>query len=273
MDGFQRRLTISNPRFIERYIKSELHFLVHFSVGCINEEFVACFQRKQIIGRSEKHGWKVCEEGVILAAETVCKHLLEEWPHMCHEVNTLETGTNGYQQSMLVNDIEAVKYPQSVPLPSLIWLDTAKHIYGVWPKVLYFSLKFGFKVRGALSDDEVIPFLRTGWSVRPDEKQLLSNVIKDASQVVDCISSNGRNAIWHGVSSDYIIDQLAHLRIALGPDFIRLGIKEGFDLGFKIRDVLFGPFNFYLDERNPFIGSHGFGFLHPKNLNIRTGRS
>jgi hypothetical protein len=26
--------------------------------------------------------------------------------------------------------------------------------------------------------------------------------------------------------------------------------------------VLFGPFNFYLDERNPFIGSHGFDFLN-----------
>jgi hypothetical protein len=26
--------------------------------------------------------------------------------------------------------------------------------------------------------------------------------------------------------------------------------------------VLFGPFNFYLNERNPFIGSHGFDFLH-----------
>ena len=195
MDAFQQRLTLDNPRFFERYIKSELHFLVHFSVGSINEEFVACFQRKQIIGRSEKHGWKVCKEGVILAPESLCKCLLEEWPHMCHKVNTLKTGTNGYQQPMLVDDIEAMQNPQFVALPSLIWLDTAKHLYGVWPKVLYFSLKHGFKFRGTLSDDEVVMASRTARSVWPKEKQVLCDMVKDASQVVDCISSNGRDAI------------------------------------------------------------------------------
>ena len=205
-----------------------------------------CFQRKQNVGRFQEQGWKICKDGVIFAAEPFCMNFLKERPEKCRNINTLETGANGYQQSMLVNDIEMVKYPQFVSLPSLIWLDTAKHIYGVWPKVLYCSLKGGFKFCGTVADDEAIMFSRTARSVRPNEKQVLCDVVENASQVVNCISGNGRNAIWDGVNSDYIIDQLACLRIALGPDFIWLGIKEGFDLGFKINDVLFWPVQFLL---------------------------
>jgi hypothetical protein len=259
LDRFQQRLTLDNPRFIEHYIKSELHFLVHLFVAGTSEEYVACLQGKQIIGWPNKVGWKVCE-GMILFAE----HFSGPIPEVAdirHEVNTLKSGANGDQQSVLVNNIELMKDPQFVPLTAFVWLDTAKHIYSIWPQVLYYSLKSSFEIKGTIPDNELVPRSGTGLAVRPDKKQLLGNVVNNTAQVMNRVASGSRNRSRHGVSSDYIMTQLAHLRIVIGSDFIRLGIEEGFDLGFKINDVLFGPFNFYLDEHNPFIGSHGFDFL------------
>ena len=106
-----------------------------------------------------------------------------------------------------------------------------------------------------------MPSFRASCPFRPNEKQLLCNMIYDASEVVNRVASDTRDTVGNGISSGYVIDQLSGLRIALGSDFVWLGIKKGFQSSVKVTDVLFGPFNFYLDERNPFIGSHGFSFL------------
>jgi hypothetical protein len=49
-DRFQNRLTLNNPRFVDRYIKAELNLLIQFRVRGIDPEFFACLQREKIIG-------------------------------------------------------------------------------------------------------------------------------------------------------------------------------------------------------------------------------
>src|SRR5262249_44116428 len=53
MERFNQRLTLNDPRLIERYINAEIHLLIHFRVREIDEEFVACFQRARPAGRPD----------------------------------------------------------------------------------------------------------------------------------------------------------------------------------------------------------------------------
>ena len=165
---------------------------------------------------------------------------------------------------MFINVVETMKHPQFMALPSLIWLDTAKHLYSVWPQALYYSLQSGFEFRGTIPDNELVSFLRTGFSCRPDDKQLLCDVVENGSQVMNCVSGNSRNPIGHGVNLDCVAMEAIRncFRLYLTHNFIWLGITEGLNVGLEIEDVLFGPFNFYLNERSPFIGSHAFEFLN-----------
>ena len=112
LDRFKQRLTLDNPRFIERYVKSELHILVHFVIGGTGQERVACFQRKQTIGNFEKQGWKACK-GVILA-----EYLDVVRSPVSAEVETLIAGTDSNQQPMLINDVKGDEEPKdSCPFP------------------------------------------------------------------------------------------------------------------------------------------------------------
>jgi hypothetical protein len=54
MERFEQRLCLNNLRLIERYIKSELQILIHFRIGSIDEEFIACFQGEENVSGLEK---------------------------------------------------------------------------------------------------------------------------------------------------------------------------------------------------------------------------
>ena len=41
LESFEKRFTLNNPRFVDRYIESEIHILLHFSIRGISEKFVA----------------------------------------------------------------------------------------------------------------------------------------------------------------------------------------------------------------------------------------
>lgn len=50
MDLFEKRLRLDDLRLIERYVESKLKILVRFRIGGIDEELIACFQRKANVG-------------------------------------------------------------------------------------------------------------------------------------------------------------------------------------------------------------------------------
>lgn len=54
LERFEQRFTLDNPRFAERYLKAELHFLIFFRIGSIDEEFIAYFQREHPVTGFEK---------------------------------------------------------------------------------------------------------------------------------------------------------------------------------------------------------------------------
>src|SRR5271168_1443206 len=75
MDRFEQRLTLDNPRLIQRYVESKLHLLIHFRVGRIDEEFVALLQWEENISRLEER-----TNGREIFAG---KHLLHHAQRMC----------------------------------------------------------------------------------------------------------------------------------------------------------------------------------------------
>src|SRR2546425_6977729 len=52
-EQFHQRLRLDDLRLAERYAESELHLLVHFRIGGIDEEFVAYLQGEKDIGGLE----------------------------------------------------------------------------------------------------------------------------------------------------------------------------------------------------------------------------
>ena len=45
-ERWEQRLTLDNLRLAERYVKGELHLLIHFRVGGVTEEYAALLKRK-----------------------------------------------------------------------------------------------------------------------------------------------------------------------------------------------------------------------------------
>ena len=55
MDHFEQRLCLNNLRLAERYVESELHLWVWFFVKGSGEEFIAHFQRKEPVLRTQEY--------------------------------------------------------------------------------------------------------------------------------------------------------------------------------------------------------------------------
>jgi hypothetical protein len=49
-ERYVNRLTLTNPRLIERYLKEELLIPVRFCIRGVDIEYVACFQRESVGG-------------------------------------------------------------------------------------------------------------------------------------------------------------------------------------------------------------------------------
>src|SRR3954451_9615747 len=121
------RLTLDNPRLVERYMKSDLHLLVRFRVGGIDEHLVACLEREQVVSWSEKSA----QERQISTRDS--SHV---FTHMSAEVEALEGRTDRHQKTMLVDVVQGMQDPEIMPIPSLVWFDRLERIYSLLPHAL-----------------------------------------------------------------------------------------------------------------------------------------
>lgn len=255
MERFDQRLTLKNLRLAERYLKCELHLLVYFCVGEIGEEFVACLQREQAISGPHKN----VGDGHVLedvSPSAFGPHLLLEHAlHIRCEVDTPIVGTNRDNQAVFVDVVKFVETPERI-IPTLVWFNRVDSFNRIWPHALYFSSSVGFVLRGVVGVRNRETGLPIGRSAA-DENELISQVVKGAPDIMECVSSDNRQSHGDFTHADKIIDQLSCLRVALGSDYVWVGHKERPDFCLKITDVLFGPFDFYADKREPFIRGHG----------------
>lgn len=213
VEGFNEGLDSNSLRLAERYIETKTHFLIHFSIRGIDEEFVACFQRVHRVSGPEENGDRDC----LNIRKRCCHHLM----HMRSNVKTLETGADRNKQTVFVNNVKSIETPELV-IPSFVWFDRIDSFYRLWPHSLYFSRLSDFVFRGRVKDGGIHSLIKI---------------------LGESLSNNSRDLRRQLPDFGEIVDKLSCLRIGLGADFIGVGIKKGFENDIEVLDVLFGPFD------------------------------
>jgi hypothetical protein len=262
MERFDQRLALGNLRLAERYGKEELHILVFFSIGRSDVEYVACFKRNESIRGSDKD---IRNDNVRRIASDVRPELLHRSLHRGANIEGSITRNGRNQQAVFINIVKFAETPEHI-VSTLVWFERVDSFNRIWPHTLYFSSSVGFVFRGTggignRETDASDLLVSQGSAVDIDEARyvgkLPSEMIESASQVLERVADDNRDSDWDVAHADKIIDQLSCLRIALGADYICVGHKERANFSLKVTEVLFGPFNFYADQANPFIGGHG----------------
>ena len=70
-------------------------------------------------------------------------------------------------------------------------------------------------------------------------------MVKGAPKIVQRLSSDKRDVIGNRRSSnDAALDELRKHRVILGANFVGIRTPEGVESRLKLKDVLFGPFDF-----------------------------
>ena len=246
-EQFHQRLRLDDLRLAERYAESELHLLVHFRIGGIDEEFVAYLQGEKDIGGLEEE----IKNGNGLALERrvrLVPDLLHQCLHMGTDVDALKHRPHGEQQTVLLDIVKSIEHPKKV-IPTFVWFDCVDGVYGCLPRSLYLSQLLGFVFRGVVLNREINP-IRVGRVVIGGRaNQLVSEMIESTHPVLDGITSHQGDGVWHRLDVADVINQLSRVRIALGRDFIRVGLEKAENLNINVADVLFGPFDFRCDLR------------------------
>jgi len=246
MERFEQRLTLDNLRLAERYIKAELHLLIHFGIRGVDKQFVASFQRAHHgIGLKEEMPSRGDGDGIVRNGLLgLPNQLLQASTCMGTEINTPEGGTDGNQhQAVFVDVVKFAEYPELVSLSSLVRFGCVDCVYGILPHALYLSIALGFVFRGVGPTDREVDKVFGGGLARSGQMKLVGQVVESTSKVLDHITSDEQDVCRHVLNTHDIVDQLSRLRIVLGPDSIWLGSEERLPCDIEISDVLFGPFD------------------------------
>ena len=231
---FHDRLTLDNPRFVERYAKFELHILVRFGVSGIDEKFIARFERETNIGGADEQ---------LGESEPLRESGLGHWSESRENVHALKHRPDWDNQAVLVDVVEAMEGPEIGALSSIVRFESADRIDRVLPHAMYFSWKSGFEFFGSLGDQKTC-LVPVAPATRTDEIELLGQMVQRTAQVVKNVTGDDSDVGWKRISPRDIIDQLSGRWIALSGDFVRIGIKEVTNNRLKVTDMFVGPFNF-----------------------------
>ena len=241
---FERRFALDNPRFVERYVSAEGHFVIHFKIDGLAIEFVAYLQGKEFVGGEYKKTLEVKPS----------EHFSELIPAVNPSPNTgnidsTEKASCTNEQLMLAELVQFVQLPENMPLPAFVRLGCIDCIYNLLPNALYLSATRGFVIRGFPSDRVIHEPIRLRAAARR-QHQLVGNMIEGTSQVLDYIGGNGCQRIWDAISFRDVINMLTGLRVVLDGKFVGVGVVESLQSKMKILDVLFGPCDHRIDAIN-----------------------
>lgn len=245
LDLWEDRPTFENARFAERYLNSEFHILVRFRVRAIDKEVIACLQREEFVGGSNP---KVNSRDFIARPQ-----FLERFGHSFGnrraDVHALELTASSNQEAVFVDIVKSVNDPERV-IPTLVRLDFVDGIYGRLRHSVYLSHLAGFVFFGSIKDWEVnmperiAPRRGDSGTARADEDKLVGQMVQSTSKIVDNVSEAKRDVVGDRCVLGDIIMQTTGFRIALGRDFVRVGLDESIASGLQLVDVLIGPFDF-----------------------------
>lgn len=238
-DGF----AFTNPRLVERYLKSEIYILVHFRTSEITKEYAACFQRKGripkrdpvVLGESgESHIVKSWIGSPLLQSGFQCESL------MTASIEKTQYGSSGKKQPMFVTTVKLMESPQN-SVPSLVWFDVVDNVYPLLPHALHFSSKSGLVVRGGRSATEYWESRQAANGVIVCPDQCTGEVVECGSECLQSVSSGEQYFSGGVVHGSEAVKWLLGLSVNLDIDKVGLSSDETIQCGIEPTDVLFGP--------------------------------
>lgn len=219
-------LSLENVHFAKRYREQKLKIHVHLSRGHDGSpQFCAVVYGIQ---RSESLD-------VNLTRETVRPMRGGFGP----EPNGIDSIVGGDEEPVLVYVVDQVEKAQKI-VPTFVRFDLLEKAHKSLTLGLFCSSKFGIQKVGGRVDPESFAIDKRAELRAVD---LSPEKVEGGAKIVNGISSDtspsGRE--FPGDAGKH--HQLPRLRIVLSDDGIWVGLSKGFDLGFEIVDVLYGPFD------------------------------
>jgi hypothetical protein len=162
-------------------------------------------------------------------------------------VDPMINGSSGYQEPVLVYDIEAVESPKYIAFPSFVRFEPLDCVNHFETGARYFSSKLGFNVGG-----DILPDGERGARAdcsSADDTQFAGQMIQSGSKVVDRVTNDSRDAVRQLLSDEEVADAVPCPSIIVEMSSIGILLKEGRQFKFEVLDVFFGPVNLYPDGR------------------------
>ncbi len=247
MERFKDRLTLDNLRLAERYVKGELLILVHMRSSCCPTnapDFGVIFQGSHILRSKRKWPRKVVREsrdGIASGGPHAGQHDSE-----CGAEIVDHRGIDGcdrHQEAVFVEVVKLMQHPELV-IPSLVRFGRIDGLYRGWTHSLYFSRTRGFVFIDALCDREIS---RLSGNIFVGKDELIGEVVESGSQVMDRVADEERHVVGNVPHNFDTKDLITGLRLLIGSDEVRVGLKKHLLSDFKITDVMLGPFDLQAD--------------------------
>lgn len=240
LERINNRFSFDDPRFVDRYIESELLIGVAFIVNATGEKFEAWFQREPIVCRMDEHSH---------GSDDFCCSFGRRGVDACHipgsdfrDIEPARFRPDGKKVSMLLNVVESTERPEGV-IPSLVWFQRSDGVNTFLPRARYFALNRGLIYFGP--ENREVDNAGVGRvATQAGSNDLECQIVKGAPQVVNGVASDQGDIDGDGAHFRNIIDWASCFRIHLASNCIRPGFKEAGDLPIQVVDVLFGPVYF-----------------------------
>lgn len=219
MERFEKRITLRNLRFAERFRDGELTLILHVSA------------------KDSLERWGVCYKPPITLESDALQQIIIP---------------NSKKEMMFVSAIELVEPPKLL-IPTLVRFEPINSFFSLWPHSLYFSNLRGFVYLGTSENGKAHLSADFSLGHASGEHELICEMVKGATKVVNDIPSNreqSERSIGDGKRLHSIYPALAGLRIVLGTNSIRVLPSELFRLGYQLDEVLFGPFDLYPNKND-----------------------
>lgn len=240
LECWNNRLSVENLALTKRYDEGTLNiaFLWHRPITSFETEYLCTvFQRElDVSGPDEKRG----KDNLLVLPRDIHSNLNSD-VGVC--------GTNGYEQTMFVQDVHLMDAPEVV-YPSLVRLKAFNDFDCGGRSASDFIRTEGF-LAGTYWEIGFINGGFTGASIRDNESN--SQEVQRGPKVMNNVANHPTPAIGNGRLYSDAVDLVSRFRVLLHDEGVGLTLKKGGDLGFKILKVLIGPVDLYPDTEKRII--------------------
>ncbi len=230
LERWHQRLAVKNLALAKRYLENKLEFVLVIRAGPEAKQYVAVFQRKVfLVGREGNRDGR--EKSPVKAV----RHL--EFP--------LDVGvgaSDGYQQPVLIDDVEFMKTKDGIAAPSIVRLQPLNEA----PSFQGGPDKPGSNVVSTMLGGRTYwEFGVFGGGSASVTDQAVCQQVQGRPEIVDNVANSPAPPGWDVLDYLQLVDFVSRVRVTISDDEIWISILKGRDFSTKLVKVLLGPVDLY----------------------------